>query len=122
MIERRVLGKTALPVSVLGIGAAEIGFENASPATVERLIAAAAAQGVNVIDTAECYRDSEEKLGRALAGKRGEFCLFTKCGHTAGLGPSRPLRGINKVMRTVAPGIQFGRRDWEPRTLEKTIE
>ena len=116
------MGKTALPVSVLGIGAAEIGFENASPATVQRLIAAAAAEGVNVIDTAECYRDSEEKLGRALAGMRREFCLFTKCGHASG---SRPIPAVTRHQQSyapLAPGIEFGRRDWEPGTLEKTIE
>ncbi len=39
---------------------------------------------MNVIDTAECYGNSEELLGKALAKRRDEFLLFTKCGHPNG--------------------------------------
>ncbi len=59
-------GNTGLSVTSLGIGASEIGHRGASDEVVERLIAEAIDAGVNVIDTAECYVDSEEKLGRAL--------------------------------------------------------
>ncbi len=74
-------GKTDMRVSVLGFGGAEIGFEGASDDTVERLLGDALDAGLNVIDTAECYMDSEEKIGRAVAHRRGDFHLFTKCGH-----------------------------------------
>jgi aryl-alcohol dehydrogenase-like predicted oxidoreductase len=37
-----------------------------------------------VIDTAECYRGSEEMIGRAVSNRRDEFYLFTKCGHPLG--------------------------------------
>jgi Predicted oxidoreductases (related to aryl-alcohol dehydrogenases) len=69
-------------VSVLGFGGAEIGFEGAALATVERLLAEALDQGLNTIDTAECYVNSEELIGSAVGKRRQEFFLFTKCGHT----------------------------------------
>jgi hypothetical protein len=93
------LGKTGLQVSVLGLGAADIGFKHATSRTVARLLASAIDTGVNVIDTAECYGDSEEQIGRALPSRR-DYHLFTKCGHASGFGPP----------------------DWTPGVLEQTIE
>ena len=84
-MEKRTFGDTGLEVSVLGFGGAEIGFEKASDADVDRLLHAAIDAGLNVIDTAECYEDSEEKIGRAVSGRRDDFLLFTKCGHASGL-------------------------------------
>ncbi|MDF2440878.1 MAG: hypothetical protein JWN98_1862 [Abditibacteriota bacterium] len=83
-MERRVLGRTGMEVSVLGFGGAEIGYEKAEPATVERLLNSALDAGLNVIDTAECYADSEELIGQAVAHRRDAFFLFTKCGHASG--------------------------------------
>jgi aryl-alcohol dehydrogenase-like predicted oxidoreductase len=85
-MERRQFGKTDMQVSVLGFGGAEIGFDGADDATVATLLHDAIDAGLNVIDTAECYADSEEKIGRALSGRRGDFHLFTKCGHPDGAG------------------------------------
>jgi aryl-alcohol dehydrogenase-like predicted oxidoreductase len=83
-MERRHFGKTDMRVSVLGFGGAEIGFEGATPQTVERLLHSALDEGLDVIDTAECYPGSEELIGQAVAGRRREFYLFTKCGHPNG--------------------------------------
>jgi aryl-alcohol dehydrogenase-like predicted oxidoreductase len=84
-VERRILGRTKLETSVLAFGAAEIGYENASQQCVDRLVGAALDSGVNVIDTGECYGDSEEKIGAAVSHRRREVFLFTKCGHASGL-------------------------------------
>lgn len=84
-MEHRTLGKTGLDVSVLGFGGAEIGFEGAPDDDVEKLLNAALDAGLNTVDTAECYKDSEEKIGRAVAHRRGDFHLFTKVGHASGL-------------------------------------
>jgi len=80
-MEKRDLGKTGMKVTVLGYGAAEIGFRGVPEETVDRLINGALDAGLNVIDTAECYVDSEEKIGKTVSGRRSEFFLFTKCGH-----------------------------------------
>jgi aryl-alcohol dehydrogenase-like predicted oxidoreductase len=99
-MERRVLGKTNLDVSVLGFGGSEIGYEEASLVTVERLLGDALDAGLNVIDTAECYLGSEELIGRAVAHRRADYHLFTKCGHASGL--DHP--------------------DWDPRLLTESID
>jgi aryl-alcohol dehydrogenase-like predicted oxidoreductase len=49
--------------------------------TVDRLLNGALDVGLNVIDTAECYINSEELIGQAVAARRSEYFLFTKCGH-----------------------------------------
>jgi aryl-alcohol dehydrogenase-like predicted oxidoreductase len=84
-MEKRAFGKTGMQVSVLGFGGAEIGFEGATEATVAQLLGAALDAGLNVIDTAECYLDSEELIGKAVSHRREQFYLFTKVGHPHGL-------------------------------------
>jgi len=84
-MEKRQLGKTDMDVSVLGFGGAEIGFENASSDGVEKLLKGGLDAGLNVIDTGECYRDSEELIGRAVSDRREHFYLLTKCGHPHGM-------------------------------------
>jgi aryl-alcohol dehydrogenase-like predicted oxidoreductase len=83
-MEFRQFGKTDMKVSSLGFGGAEIGFEKATVDTVARLLGDALDAGLNVIDTAECYLQSEELIGQAAASRRREFFLFTKCGHPEG--------------------------------------
>lgn len=82
-VERRKFGKTDMLVGVLGFGGAEIGYEQADQATVETLLNGALDAGLNVVDTAECYRESEVLIGKAIAHRRKDFYLFTKCGHTS---------------------------------------
>ena len=73
-----------MDVTVLGFGGSEIGYEEAADETVADLLNGALDAGLNVIDTAECYRGSEEMIGRAVSNRRNEFYLFTKCGHPHG--------------------------------------
>ena len=99
-MERRRLGKTDLDVSVLGFGGSEIGYERAGARTVTRLLGTALDAGLNVIDTAECYEDSEALIGSALGARRNEIYLLTKCGHPRG----------------------YGRGDWREASLLSSIE
>ena len=85
-MERRRLGRTDMDVSVLGFGGSEIGYERAGRRTVARLLDTALDAGLNVIDTAECYEDSETLIGAALGSRRDEIYLLTKCGHPRGYG------------------------------------
>jgi aryl-alcohol dehydrogenase-like predicted oxidoreductase len=82
-LERRRFGKTDMQVAVLGFGGAEIGYGKIEQATVDALLNSALDAGLNVVDTAECYMDSELQIGAAIAQRRKEYFLFTKCGHIA---------------------------------------
>jgi len=99
-MERRRLGRTDMDVSPLGFGGSEIGYEDATQATVTRLLNGALDAGLNVVDTAECYADSEALIGGALGARRRDVFVFTKCGHPRG----------------------FGAGDWRPASLLKSIE
>jgi aryl-alcohol dehydrogenase-like predicted oxidoreductase len=103
-MEKRTFGKTGLQVTALGFGGAEIGYEGATQETVKKLLNSALDAGLNVIDTAECYRNSEEMIGKAVSHRRGDFHLFTKCGHAEGYANadwSAPalLRSIERSLR-----------------------
>jgi aryl-alcohol dehydrogenase-like predicted oxidoreductase len=74
-------------VSVLGFGASEIGYTPITDHDLSRLLDEALDAGINVVDTAECYRASEEDLGRVLSGRRDRLYLVSKCGHNRGLEP-----------------------------------
>ena len=99
-MERRTLGRTSMQVSVLGFGASEIGHANASVKTVSRLLGSALDAGLNVIDTAGCYKNGEESIGTAVSHRRQDYYLFTKCGHF--------------------DGHNFP--DWSPKSLESSID
>ena len=74
-----------MEVSVLGFGGSEIGYERAAPETVAQLLNSALDAGLNVIDTAERYYNSEELIGQTVSERRKQFYLFTKCGHPHGM-------------------------------------
>src|SRR5690348_8214080 len=83
-MEQRKLGRTDIDASVLGFGGSEIGYQSVSARTVARLLGSALDAGLTVIDTAECYDESESLIGKALGARRREVSLFTKCGHAGG--------------------------------------
>jgi aryl-alcohol dehydrogenase-like predicted oxidoreductase len=124
-IKRHAFGTTGMLVGAIGFGAAEIGFERATDQAVDALLGAALDVGINVIDTAAMYADSEEKIGRALLGRRNQVLLFTKCGLC--LPPRLSLTGFflrshRKLRRSIGLADQYESLDWHPRALEWNIE
>ncbi len=77
----RPLGSTGLAVSALGLGAGRIGGPETTDSEVDRLLGAALELGVRLVDTARSYGASEERLGRALHGRRDSVVLSTKLGY-----------------------------------------
>jgi len=125
-MEMRAFGNTGMQVGVLGFGAGEIGSEKTPYPIVEKLLGQAIESGINVIDTAPVYSDSEEKLGRALRGRRDQFAIFTKCGRHA---PRKSWRGFwlrtkrkarYWVDRVHLP--EYRSPEWNPRILQWNIE
>ena len=78
---QRTLGTTGLTVSAVSLGAGRIGGDDSSDAAVDRLLGAALDAGITLIDTARSYGLSEERLGRALRGRREKFVVSTKVGY-----------------------------------------
>jgi aryl-alcohol dehydrogenase-like predicted oxidoreductase len=82
----RRLGRTDLRVSVVGLGAWQFGGEwgrEFSRDDVSRIMDAAREEGVNLIDTAECYGDhlSERLIGQSIQRDRADWIVATKFGH-----------------------------------------
>lgn len=86
----RRLGRTGLTVSVVGVGTWQFGGEwgkEFEQPEVNEMLAAAREEGINLIDTAECYGDhlSERFIGQALRevfpGEREQWIIATKFGH-----------------------------------------
>ncbi len=84
----RILGKTNLRVSVIGLGTWQFGGEWAkdfAQPEATAMLAKAHDLGITLIDTAECYGDhtSEAFIGQALANLRirDKFVIATKFGH-----------------------------------------
>lgn len=70
-----------MKVSAVGFGGSESGRGGTDWRSLAKLLNSAIDSGLNLIDTAECYGDGEEQLGRALGARRKEVILMTKCGH-----------------------------------------
>lgn len=75
-MEYRLLGNTGLKVSLMGFGG--IPIQRVSSAEAVQIINIGLEQGINFIDTARAYTDSECKIGLALKNKRDNVVLATK--------------------------------------------
>ncbi|MBO5868465.1 MAG: aldo/keto reductase [Oscillospiraceae bacterium] len=75
-MEYRILGKTGLRVSRMGLGG--IPIQRIDAEGTKALVKFLHDAGVNYIDTARGYSVSEEYLGYALEGIRQDFILATK--------------------------------------------
>lgn len=82
-VPRRRLGRTGERVSEIGLGGATLlGRRHEQPLEAgAAVVRHALARGVNFVDTAECYGESERAIGLALEGYEGECFLATKFGH-----------------------------------------
>lgn len=82
-MEKRLFGNTGLQVSILGLGAGQVGRGDVvSEAEAERLLNGALDLGIRLIDTARAYGLSETRIGRYLSpSRRSEFVLSTKIGY-----------------------------------------
>ena len=75
-MEYRVLGKTGLTISRMGLGG--IPIQRIDAEGTKKLVYQLMEAGVNYIDTARGYTVSEQYLGYALEGIRDKFVLATK--------------------------------------------
>lgn len=88
-MQKRILGKSGLEVSTLGLGCMGLSFGYGNSVTKEdavRLIRSAFERGVTFFDTAEAYGpfENEELLGEALEPFRNDVVIATKFGFREG--------------------------------------
>lgn len=84
-LPRRVLGKSDIPVTTVGMGLWAAGGDQWGETDDQKILGAidyALDAGVNFFDTADVYGmgHSEELLGRAMKGRREQFVVGTKIG------------------------------------------
>lgn len=82
-MKTRILGNTGLEISQLGFGAAGLGnvYRDVGDDEVQAAVDAAIDLGITYFDVAPSYglTLAEQRLGRALSGKRDSIVLATKC-------------------------------------------
>ena len=127
----RTLGRTGVQVSTLVLGAmnfGKIGRTTQDEATA--IVDAALEGGINLIDTADRYSDgeSEELVGKAIAGRRDDIVLATKAGMPMGTernhqGSSRRWLGTeldNSLRRLDVDHVDLYQiHRWDPSTSDE---
>ncbi len=110
-MEKRILGRTGLKVSVLGLGGlfvSSIGGKGREEAC--KAVRHALELGINYIDTAPSYADSEEVLGIALEGVPiNSYYISTKLG-----GRPQPFDPKDKdaLLKSVEESLRLLKRDY----------
>jgi len=130
-VRRRRLGATGLEIPVVAFGAyaqgggywgplKDAGAAARAEAEAVRAVHAALDLGMNAFDTAPVYGfgRGEEVLGRALAGRRGEALVLTKCGLRW-----EGLRGVDDLRMPGADGTLVKvERDSRPESVRAEVE
>lgn len=108
-MEMRTLGRTGVQVSPLCLGAMMFGaWGNPDHDDSVRIIHAALDAGINVVDTADVYSqgESEEILGKALAGRREHVVLATKAHGPMGEDPNQRGNSRRWLVREVESSLR----------------
>jgi aryl-alcohol dehydrogenase-like predicted oxidoreductase len=114
-MELRSFGRTGVKVSPLCLGAMMFGAwgnpdRDESIAIIHRALDA----GINVIDTADVYSrgESEEIVGKALAGRRDEVFLATKVHGSMGDDPNQFGNSRRWIVAEVESSLRRLNTDW----------
>lgn len=107
-METRRLGRTDLEVSVLSIGGLYTSSLAGGESETRRIMQRAAELGVNAIDTAPAYADSEKTVGQAIRGLDAPLIVTTKLG-----GRPQPFdpQDINALRESVDESLRLLGRD-----------
>ncbi|MDF2874924.1 MAG: Aldo/keto reductase family protein [Sporomusa sp.] len=118
-MQYRNLGQTGLTISEVGFGCIPIIRLETNQAV--KTLRHAYEQGVTFYDTANAYRDSEDKIGRAFSGMRDKIVIATKTGRRDGAGALEHLENSLRMLQTEYIDLyqlhQVSReQDWEVAT------
>jgi aryl-alcohol dehydrogenase-like predicted oxidoreductase len=113
-IPQRVLGKTGLKVSLVGLGGWHVGTQK-DPAESIKIIQAAADNGINFLDNSYDYNEgqSETRMGQAVKGRRDKVILMTKFN-------SRDKKGALRELEESLRRLQTSYVDlWQSHSIER---
>ncbi|WP_399880884.1 aldo/keto reductase [Streptomyces sp. BBFR51] len=107
-MEYRTLGRTGIKVSPYALGALMFATSvgNPDPDDSVRVIHKALDAGINLIDTADAYRDSEEIVGKALKGRRDNVVVATKVSRPLGDDPNQQGASRRWIMTAVEDSLR----------------
>ena len=97
-MEKRRLGRTGMEVTCIGFGA--LPMQRCTMAEAGEVLHAALDQGINFVDTARAYTDSEEKIGRHISSRRSEYYLASKSLKRTKEGMAQDIDTSLKLMKT----------------------
>ena len=108
-METRRLGRTDLQVSILSIGGLYTSSLAGGESETRRIMRRAVELGINAIDTAPAYADSELTVGQALQGNEAPLIITTKLG-----GRPQPFdpRDIDALRQSVDESLRLLGRDY----------
>ncbi len=75
-MQYRTLGRTGLKVSCIGIGGIPLAGMDIEQAS--KVLNTALDHGINFVDTARGYKESEELIGTSISSRKNEFYIATK--------------------------------------------
>jgi len=112
-MEYRQLGKSGLRVSKLCIGTM-VGFISQNYEEAKRVIEFGIDNGINFIDTADCYGESEEVVGKILkeTGKRDKVILATKFGWYMGVGANDYGASLKHIIESCEASLKRLKTDY----------
>ncbi|NNJ24106.1 aldo/keto reductase [Alienimonas chondri] len=93
-MEQRRLGRTDLSVSLLSVGGLYTSSLAGGTEETARIMRRAVDYGINAIDTAPAYADSEATVGRAIAGIESPLIVTTKLGGRPQPFDARDIKGL----------------------------
>ena len=113
-MQYRTLGRTGIKVSPYALGALALGTSvgNADQEDSARIIHRALDAGINFIDTADAYGESEATVGQALRGRRDGVVLATKFSRPAGDDPNHQGASRRWIMTAVERSLRRLQTDY----------
>ena len=111
-MQYRTLGHTGIQVSPYALGTLMFATSMGNaPGESARIIHQALDAGINLVDTADAYGDSEEVVGQALAGRRDDVVLATKFGRPTGPDPNHQGASRRWIVTAVEKSLRRLRTD-----------
>jgi aryl-alcohol dehydrogenase-like predicted oxidoreductase len=113
-MQYRTLGRTGIKVSPYALGTLMFATSIGNPDHDDsiRIIHKALDAGINLIDTADSYGDSEEIVGKALKGRRDSVVLATKFGRSMGDDPNQQGTSRRWIMTAVENSLRRLQTDY----------